>query len=147
MPYRQWVLTMAAGQMATIIELLGEPRGCPIRYTCAEATTIPKGTILKLTTPRLVAASSADNDKFAGIAAMEKVGGDGSTEITAYTRGIFGLSCKAAITAGERVSIKDAQKIAKVAAADILFSDVGVALDDGAGDDSVITVLVGGMGY
>jgi hypothetical protein len=76
---------------AVIIELLGTPRGCPIRYTCAEATTILKGTLLEVTDPRTVIANTNDNAPVVGIAAAEKVGGDGSTTIAVYTNGIFDM--------------------------------------------------------
>ena len=127
---------------AVIIELLGNG-GAPVRYTCADNTGIAKGTLLKLTDPRTVTATGADNDPFAGIAAMEKVANDGSTTITAYTHGIFDLTDSGAgITVGERVSIKGANTIAKVAGADQLFSDVGIALET-AGAGEVIAVLIG----
>jgi hypothetical protein len=76
---------------AVIIELLGMPRGCPISYTCAEATTIAKGTLLEVTDPRTVIANTNDNAPVVGIAAAEKVGGDGSTTIAVYTNGIFDM--------------------------------------------------------
>lgn len=126
---------------AVIIELLGNG-GDPIRYTCADSA-IAKGTLLKITDPRTAVATGADNDPFAGIAAAEKVSGDGATTIAAYTHGIFDLlDSGAGITAGERVSIKAANSIAKVAGADQLFSDVGIALET-AGAGEVIAVLVG----
>lgn len=127
---------------AVIIELLGNG-GDPIRYTVADGANISKGCLLKITDPRTAAATAADNDAFAGIAAAEKVISDGSVTLAAYTHGIFDLTDSGAgITAGERVSIKSANKIAKVAAADQLFSDVGIALET-AGAGEVIAVLVG----
>lgn len=127
---------------AVIIELLGNG-GNPVRYTCADGTGIAKGALLKLTDPRTAIATSADNDPFAGIAAHEKVANDGQTCITAYTCGIFDLTDSGAgITVGERVSIKAANTIAKVAAIDQLFSDVGIALET-AGAGEVIAVLIG----
>ena len=90
---------------AVIIELLGNG-GDPVRFTVANATTIEKGTLLKITDPRTAIATSADNDPFAGIAAAEKVASDGATSLAAYTHGIFDLvDSGAGITAGERVSI------------------------------------------
>ena len=127
---------------AVIVELLGNG-GDPVRFTVAEAATIAKGTLLKLTDPRTAIATGADNDPFCGIAAFEKVGGDGSTTITAYTHGIFDLvSSGAGVVAGERVSIKGANQIAKVAAADQLFGNVGIALETTAAAGN-LTVLVG----
>ena len=45
----------------------------PIMFTCANATGIEKGTLLKLSDPNTVAAATADNDIFIGIAAEEKI--------------------------------------------------------------------------
>ena len=127
---------------AVIIELLGDG-GVPVRYTVADGTTIEKGTLLKITDPRTAAATSADNDAFAGIAAAEKVASDGAVTIAAYTHGIFDLKAtSAAITAGERVSIGGTNLVSKVAAADLLFADVGIALETASADE-VIAVLVG----
>jgi hypothetical protein len=125
---------------AVIIELIES--GVPIRYTVADGATIVKGTLLKLTDPRTAIATSADNDPFAGIASSEKVANDGSTTLDAYTKGIFDLRGSAAITAGNRVSISGANTVAKVAAADLLFSNVGIALETSAGAET-IAVFVG----
>jgi len=82
------------------------------RYTVAEAVLIPKGTILALTSPNTAAASSADDEPCAGIAWMEKVGGDGTTVITAALNGVWGLKCSAAgITVGNQVGINGANEI------------------------------------
>ena len=45
------------------------------------------------------AACSADNDKFAGIAAEEKINGDGRTKLALYRAGIFKMVITAAKTA------------------------------------------------
>ena len=136
---------MAAGAVAVIVELLGYQRGTPIRYTCADGATIPKGSLLKITDPRTVVAATADNDPFGGIAAMTKLSGDGSTTITAYTNGIFMIEGKAAVTTGERVSCAaDGNKVSKVVAdSDNLFSDVGIALGACSGDGVAFPVLIG----
>ena len=60
----------------------------PISMTCADAA-IPKGTILQLTDPFTVSASSGDNMSFGRIAAEQKISGDGKTKIAVYRRGIF----------------------------------------------------------
>jgi len=128
---------------AVIIELLGEPKGHAIRHTVANGTTIAKGTLLKLTDPRTAIATSADNDPFAGVAAEEKTAADGVTNIGAFTFGIFDMTATAAgITVGERVSIGGTNLISKVAAADLLFSDVGIALETFSASE-VGAVLVG----
>ena len=82
---------------AVIIELLGKDPGCPIQYTCAEGTTIAKGTLLELSAARTVIANTNAAKGFVGIAAAEKVAGDGSTTITAWTNGIFDLKSDAGV--------------------------------------------------
>lgn len=82
------------------------------RYTVADGTAIPKGTILKLTTPLTAAATSADNDVPAGIAWEEKVASDGITEITAALDGVWGIgTSNAAITVGNDVTINALNEI------------------------------------
>jgi hypothetical protein len=60
----------------------------PVDFTCADATGIEKGTLLKLSDPMTVAATSADNDLFIGIAAEEKIASDGHTKIPVHIMGI-----------------------------------------------------------
>jgi hypothetical protein len=61
----------------------------PIMMQCAEATTIAKGQCLKVSDAFTVAATAAANDLFGGIAAEEKVGGDGKTTVAVFRRGYF----------------------------------------------------------
>jgi len=82
------------------------------RYTCAEAATIARGTILKLTSPNTAIATAADNDPIAGIAWMEKTGGDGTTEIVAALDGVWGcLTSAGAITVGNDVGMNGVNEI------------------------------------
>ena len=132
--------------VAVIIELLGWPKGNSIRYTIADGasgTDIPEGTLMKITNPRTIAATSADNDAFAGILCVEKEGGDGSTNASVYTHGIFDLEQLTGVTgsAGEKCSIAGENIISKVAAADLLFADVGIYLEDAASEE-IVAVLV-----
>ena len=97
---------------AVIIELAGQPKGMPINFTCASGTAIAKGTILKLTDPNTVAASTASTDRFAGIAATEKSATDYSTTIGVWTCGKFDLKCSGAvINAGDYVITSGANLI------------------------------------
>ena len=132
---------MAAGDVAVIIELLGNG-GDPIRLTVADGTGIAKGELMKVTDPRTMVVTSADNDPFIGITAAEKVASDGSTTLAVYTHGIFDINAAAAITVGERVSISGDNEVTKCAAADLLFADVGIALET-ASQDEIIAILVG----
>jgi len=72
---------------AVIIELFNGGR--PMQFTCADGTTIEKGTLMELTSPRTVIANTNDNAPLVGIAAAEKVASDGATTIAVYTDGIF----------------------------------------------------------
>lgn len=81
------------------------------RYTCNNGSAIPKGTILKLVTPNAVDATGADNDVVAGIAFMEKVANDGSTEIVAALNGTYGIYGSGIITLGTDVVMKAANTV------------------------------------
>lgn len=100
---------------AIIVELLGN-KGDPVRYTCADGTTIPKGTLLELTDPRTVIANSAANKPIAGIAAAEKVANDGATTIAVYKNGIFDMDIVAGGTS--------------VLGADVVAAGAGNEIDD-----------------
>ena len=130
---------------AVIIELLGWPKGLPIRYTIAEdssGTDINELTLMKMTDPRTIVVTSADNDPFAGILVQEHEGGTGATTASVYTFGIFDIKLTTATTAvGEKLSMGGTNLVSKVAAADLLFSDVGIGLETGSNDE-VIAVLV-----
>ena len=130
-----------------VIINLGPNGGRVMRMTCADAG-IEKGTILKLTDPRTVAACSADNDMFGGIAAEEKVSGDGKTDIAVYTEGIFDLlSTAAGITAGNMVSIGGANQIKIYTTLDgEIGYGFGKALETCAAAE-VMAVAIGGMFY
>ena len=56
--------------------------------------------------------------------------------------GVFDINAAASITVGERVSISGDNEVTKCAAADLLFSDVGIALETASADE-IIAVLIG----
>jgi hypothetical protein len=114
------------------------------RYTVADGTGIAIGTILKLSDPNTAAASSADNDVFAGIAFEEKTANDGIVEITAAVDGIWDITCTdGAITAGGLVSIGDANLILAADADAVIKGEVvGKALETTATTET-IRVAVG----
>jgi len=130
---------------AVIVELLGEPKGCPVRFTCPSDTSISKGTILKLSDARVVAVGTTPTDTFAGIAAHDKDGSDSSTEITAYTKGIFDLYTDATITAGMFVGMSGSNLVNQATDASISGGClIGKALEtSAAGTPETINVAVG----
>ena len=115
----------------------------PIPMTCANATGIEKGTVLKLSDPFTVAASSADNDIFAGIAAEEKIASDGRTKIAVYQPGggnIFKMVCSStASTVGLHQVIKGANTIGDYTTLDDEKGYViGQALETGASTETIL---------
>lgn len=101
-------------------------------FTVAVDAGIPQFTICKLSDPRTAAATSADSDIFAGIAATEKVADNGVTELGLFTTGIFVLKDNggSGIAVGALVSIGGANLIKAATAAEILTGDVvGKALE------------------
>jgi len=76
----------------------------PVSFTCAEATGIAKGSLLKIADPNTVSQSGGDNDAVIGVAAEEKIASDGNTQIAVWLRGIFtGTAGLAGVTAGNGV--------------------------------------------
>ena len=75
----------------------------PVTFTCADATGIEKGTLLKLTDPATVALSAASTDSIIGIAAEEKIANDGKVQIGVYLRGIFRMLSDGTVAAGAGV--------------------------------------------
>ena len=74
--------------MANAMAVLMVETELPIMMTCADAA-IAKGQCLKLSGELTVAATAGANDIFGGIAAEEKISGDGKLMIGVYRRGIF----------------------------------------------------------
>jgi hypothetical protein len=107
------------------------------RYTCDDATGIAKGTILKLSGDNKVYASSAQ-DVPAGIAVMEKVASDSTTEISAALDGVWDIKCElVAVTNGAVVTLSGANLIRNTVEADFpLGKYMGRALE--AGDASEV---------
>jgi len=105
----------------------------PIMMTCADAA-IPKGTILKLTTPYTVAAATANDDLFGGIAAEEKVSGDGKLMLAVYRGGIFKVEAGAGgVTVGLCVGMVAANNFKNTTAHDNdLGCNFGIALESAA---------------
>jgi hypothetical protein len=116
-----------------------------VRRTVADGTGIPKGTVLKLTDPNTVVASSADNDVFGGISIEEKVANDGVVEIGAAMDGVFdGKDSGAGATVGSIVNIAGANVFSASAAADLLTGSVIGKLEETASASEVVRVRLMG---
>ena len=118
----------------------------PIPFTCADGAGIEKGTLLKLTDPMTVALSDGAADIIAGIAAEEKINGDGKTKIGVYMRGIFKMLSDGTVAVGAGVMADGSnanEYITATAAADAA-AVFGIALETVAdGETGVVYVNVG----
>tara|TARA_R100000501_G_C2620088_1_gene113363 strand:+ start:949 stop:1365 length:417 start_codon:yes stop_codon:yes gene_type:complete len=116
----------------------------PVAFTCAEATGIEKGTFLTLSDPNTVAATGANaNAIVIGIAAEEKIGGDGKTKIGVYMRGIFKVLAGGAITVGDNVeSHSVAQEVVTATqTANATANIIGKSLETAADTDTFLMDL------
>ena len=116
--------------MANAVAVLLVETNIPIMMSCADAA-IPKGTVLKLSGAMTVAASSANEDVFGGIAAEEKISGDGKLQIAVYRDGIFKCEAGAGdVTIGLPVGIIGANQFTDFATLDDEKGAIfGVALE------------------
>lgn len=121
--------------MANAVAVLMVETELPIMMTCADAA-IPKGTLLKLSTPYTVAVTSAANDLFGGIAAEEKIAGDGKLQIAVYRKGIFAVECGTTTTVGLQQVIGALNELTNFADEDDELGYVfGVALETATNGD------------
>ena len=118
----------------------------PLDFTVADGTGIEKGTILKLTSPRTAATSSAAGDEIAGIAAREKVALDGRTQLAVYRQGIFDLKASGAIPVGAAVKSEGHDNYVIISGAVSGSSVLGYALETAAADDVFQVILNIGSG-
>ena len=117
----------------------------PIPFTCDNGTGIEKGTLLKMTDPMTVAATTAADEVFAGVAAEEKIASDGKTKIGVYMKGIFKMTVVAGgtTTVGNEVVLGGANQIDHFDTLDReVGKTIGRALETGAAGETV-AVLVG----
>ncbi len=112
-----------------------------VNRICSESTAIPMGTIMKLTDPNTVAASSADNDVFGGITVEEFTGGEGLTHVACAMDGVWDLLTDSGTdTCGAIVNITGANEVGGSAAADLLTGSVVGKLEETAGNAEVARV-------
>tara|TARA_R100001530_G_scaffold121179_3_gene88577 strand:+ start:215 stop:631 length:417 start_codon:yes stop_codon:yes gene_type:complete len=118
----------------------------PIPFTCANATGIAKGALLKLTDPMTVALADGAADVIAGIAGAEKIASDGITKIPVYMRGIFKMLSDGTVAVGAGVMADGTNPnefITATAAADAA-AVFGIALETVAdGETGMVLVNVG----
>jgi len=116
----------------------------PIAMTCSNATGIEKGTLLTVSDPFTVAATSADGDFCIGVAAEEKIASDGKTTIGVYMGGIFRVKDSGAgVTCGHTLKINGANLVATAdeAGANAMAEIMGIALETAAASDTLLVRL------
>jgi hypothetical protein len=129
-----------AGECTLVFET--EP---PIMMTCADATAIPKGTILKLADPFTASLANGDADYVAGIAAEEKIANDGKTKIAVYRRGYFIGLAGGTCTAGKALmtynGTGDDNDIIDATNAGVASKTLGIALETAANNETFLFEL------
>ena len=108
---------MAAGANDETISgaQLRDRLGHPIDFTCADNISIIKGAVLKLLDARTASGAITAADPIAGIAAREKVSGDGRTQLAVYRTGIFDMHASgSAIALGANVCAAGSNSVGAV---------------------------------
>ena len=119
-----------------------------VGFTVANATGIEKGTLLKLTDNMNAIITEGSANKVAGVAAEEKVSGDGKTKIAVYMRGIFKCTAGGTITVGDGLISETGgtnEVLADTAAADNA-AVFGIALQDATDGQTLKVLLNVGIG-
>jgi len=119
----------------------------PVMMTCANGAGIEKGAILKLSDPMTVALADGDADYVAGIAASEKINGDGCTKIAVYLGGIFkGTAGALGVTAGKSLmtynGTGDDNDIVDASNAGVSSKTLGYALETAANNETFLFRLM-----
>lgn len=129
--------------MTNAVAVLMVETELPIMMQCAEGTSIPKGTALKLTDPFTVIASSAGDDEFGGIAAEEKIGGDGKLSMAVYRGGIFKVEVgTTGVTVAKPIKLEAANEFTTSAANDSdLGYNFGVSFETGTDGEFVLVEI------
>jgi len=91
-----------------------------IPFTVANGTGIEKGTLCKLSDLMTAAATTANNDEVAGIAASEKIASDGKVRLGLFREGYFKVKASGSINVGDPVGLAGRD-------GNLVYSLVGVA--------------------
>ena len=119
-----------------------------VGFTVADGTGIEKGTLLKLTDNMNAIITDGSANQIAGVAAEEKISGDGKTEIGVYLRGIFKCTAGGSITTGAGIISETGgtnEVLTATAAADNA-AVCGIALQDATDGQTLKVLLNVGIG-
>ena len=113
------------------VELYGVNNdGAPRRYVIATGTSVSKGTLMTLTTPRTATVAGATAAPSAGSAAEDHDANVGVTSISCYTDGIFRAVASAAISVGDAVMNAENNNVRTATVAASGAKILGYALED-----------------
>lgn len=108
-----------------------------VNRICAEATAIPMGTLMQLTSPNTVVATAADGDVFGGITVEEFTGGEGLTHVACAMDGVWDTITNGAVTLGAMCNIQAANTLSPAVAADLLTGETCAKCEETAGGAAV----------
>ena len=108
-----------------------------VNRICAEATAIPKGTLMELSGDNTVLASNADGDVFGGITVEEFKGGEGLTHVSCAMDGVWDTLTNGAVTLGAMCNIQAANTLSPAIAADLLTGNTCAKCEETAGGAAV----------
>ena len=121
----------------------------PLPFTVSNTVGIEKGTLLKMSDPLTVAASTALLDTVGGIAAQEKIASDGVTKLGVYRKGWFKVFGSGTITVGDPVAFTGSNNevISRRTTLGVSGSKVlGIALETSADAETLLIELaIGGQ--
>ena len=119
-----------------------------VSWVVADGAGIEKGTLLKLTDNMTAVITDGAGNMIAGIAAEEKISGDGKTELGVYMRGIFVCTAGGAITAGDVVQSETGgtNEVLTAAATSENAKGCGIALQDATDGQTLRVLLNVGIG-
>jgi hypothetical protein len=112
----------------------------PNSVTVADGAGIEKGTLLLFADPFTAAAATADT-AICGVAAQEKIAGDGRTQLAVYQRGIFKATLSGSVTAGQALAASGSNQVKVATAADVGAKTLGIALETGTNGETILYEL------
>ena len=113
------------------------------RYTVANGTAVPIGTVMYLSADHTALATSAADQSFIGISWEEKTASDGLTQLTLARNGVWDMKDSGAgSTRGTLLAVGGANLVVTADAADILNGALVGYADETASASEVIRVIL-----
>lgn len=123
----------------------------PIPFTVADGAGLEKGTLLKISDPRTVAAADGITNYIGGILAEEKIASDGLTQRGVYRGGIFKVTASGSIAVGDLCGFYENNQVYSISALQTISTSgsrvAGIALETAADTETFLFELnICGMG-